>query len=177
MRSKQFMSFSIRNNVPLFSKAAFKSILVASLLGGTLDLLGAFAVYGSVLNHMAPLRLLQSLASVLIGGAAFKGGEVTASMGLLLHYVLVFGFAVIYFVWFPFIPFFRRRKIGGGLLYGLFIWIVTSTSALPISHSVIALLPSQGVTWHFISVQLLLGLPLTIVIRGYYRSRQKAYLV
>ncbi|HVG11411.1 MAG TPA: hypothetical protein VM843_00345 [Flavisolibacter sp.] len=171
------MSFSIRNNVPLFSSAAFKAILGASLIGGTLDLLGAFAIYGRIMDDIPPARLLQSLASVLIGGAAFKGGEITASMGLALHYLLVFGFAVLYFIWFPFIPFFRRQKIGGGLLYGLFIWIVTSTSSLPISHSVVVFLPSQGFTWHFVSVQLLLGLPLTIVIRAFYRTRQRSYVV
>ncbi|HEY0059285.1 MAG TPA: hypothetical protein VGB56_09120, partial [Flavisolibacter sp.] len=149
------MSFSIRNNIPLFSNAALKAILGASLVGGTLDLIGAFAIYGRIMDDMPPVRLLQSLASVLIGGAAFKGGEITASMGLVLHYSLVFGFAVLYFMWFPFIPFFRRRKIGGGLLYGLFIWIMTSTAALPVSHSVIAIFPSQGLAWHFVSVQIL----------------------
>ena len=171
------MPFSIRNDVPLFSNAGFKAILVASFIGGTLDLLGAFAIYGRIMDDIPPVRLLQSLASVLIGGAAFKGGEITASMGLVLHYSLVFGLAVLYFVWFPFIPFFRRQKIFGGLLYGMFIWIVTTTAALPISHSVIALLPYQGFTWHFVSVQILLGLPLTIVIRAFYRGRQKSYLV
>ncbi len=171
------MSFSFRNNVPLFSTTAFKALLAASLMGGTLDLLGAFAVYGRIMDDVPPRMLLQSLSSVLIGGAAFKGGELTASMGIFLHYALVFGFAVIYFIWFPFIPFFRRQKIWGGLLYGLFIWIITSTADVPISHSVIAILPAQNFTWHFISVQILLALPLTIVIRAYYRSRQKSYLV
>ena len=177
MTSKDFMSFSIRNNVPLFSKAAFKAILGAAVFAGTLDLLGSFAIYGRIIGEVSAVRLLQSLASVLIGGAAFNGGEITAYLGLLLHYLLVFGFAVNYFIWFPFIPFFRRQKICGGLLYGLFIWIVTSTSALPISHSVTALLSSESFTWHFLSVQILLGLPLTIVIRAYYRTRQKSYLV
>lgn len=171
------MSFTVRNNLPPISKAAFRAIVIAAAMGGTLDLLGAFAIYGKVVGNVPSLRLLQSLASVLIGGAAFKGGEATASLGLLLHYLLVFGFALLYYIWFPFIPFFRRQKICGGLLYGMFIWILSSTAVLPLAHSVTAGPHFENFTWGFVSVQVLLGLPVTVVIRHYYRSRQRAYLV
>jgi hypothetical protein len=177
MVQTHLMSFSVRNNIPLFSAAALRAIVGAAVVGGTLDLLGAFAIYGRIAGDVPPLHLLQSLASVLIGGAAFKGGETTASLGLLLHYLLVFGFSLIYFIWFPFIPFFRRQRIFGGLLYGMFIWIVSSTAVLPLAHSVTSLPHFENITWGFLSIQVLLGLPITIVIREYYRSRQRSYLL
>ena len=58
----------------------------AALLAGGLDLIYAFGVNGA--NHVPPVRVLQYIASGLIGPAAFQGGAATAALRGLVHFGL-----------------------------------------------------------------------------------------
>jgi hypothetical protein len=53
-----------------------------------LDITAAFVVYGFF--GVKPLRLLQRIASGLLGSRAFKGGFATALLGLLCHFAVAF---------------------------------------------------------------------------------------
>lgn len=68
-------------------------VVAAALVGGTLDLiyaLGVNAAYG-----VPPLRVLQYIASGLLGAAAFQGGGLTSLVGLASHYALMAIFAAV----------------------------------------------------------------------------------
>src|SRR2546425_922213 len=72
------------------------AVLWAGLACGVLDITAALVVYGYL--GAKPMRLLQGIASGLLGPKAFDGGLATALLGLLCHFVIAFGAATVYFV-------------------------------------------------------------------------------
>src|SRR5713226_274768 len=63
---------------------------------GFLDITAALVVYGFF--GLKPMRLLQGIASGLLGPKAFSGGLATALLGLLCHFLIAFGAAAVYLV-------------------------------------------------------------------------------
>jgi hypothetical protein len=59
---------------------AFRVILIGGLIAGTLDILAAFIQSG--LRGVTPMRVLQAIASGLLGADSFQGGFATAALGL-----------------------------------------------------------------------------------------------
>ena len=55
-----------------------RAILWAGLIAGTLDITDALVFYG--LRGVPPVRLLQNIASGLLGRDAFQGGVGTAAL-------------------------------------------------------------------------------------------------
>ena len=68
---------------------AVRAVLWAGLACGVLDITAALVVYGFF--GAKPVRLLQGIASGLLGPKAFDGGLATALLGLLCHFVIAFG--------------------------------------------------------------------------------------
>jgi hypothetical protein len=159
------------HSAPLSSAAA---IFLSGFIAGTLDILGAFAVYGYVLGNTPPLRILQAIASGVFGKKAFAGGTQIAAYGLLFHYIIAFCFAVAYFLVYPYVPFLRKQKIASGLLYGLFIWLFMNLVVLPMSHVAQAPFKWNTVLWGMLLLMLFVGLPISLIIRRYYTSRHRS---
>ena len=72
-------------------RSGWWAVLVGGLAGGTLDIL--FAISFAAYNGIPAMRLLQSVASGLLGRDAYTGGGATAALGLLLHFVMAMAFA------------------------------------------------------------------------------------
>src|ERR1700756_1467286 len=64
-------------------------ILWGGLIAGTMDITAAVLTY-KIRNNVPPIRILQSVASGLLGKDAFTGGAPTAALGLFLHFVIAF---------------------------------------------------------------------------------------
>ncbi|MEO7167842.1 MAG: hypothetical protein ABI787_09650, partial [Spartobacteria bacterium] len=64
----------------------FRAILIGGAIAGILDI--TYAIGFSAWRGVAPLRLLQSVASGLLGAPAFEGGLPTAALGLFLHFCI-----------------------------------------------------------------------------------------
>lgn len=77
------------------TRPALLVIAAATLLAGTLDILDAFTFWG-VTKAVPPERILQSIASGLLGKAAFQDGTGAAALGLLLHYFIMSVMAALY---------------------------------------------------------------------------------
>src|ERR1039458_5924577 len=73
---------------------ALRAILPAGLTCGALDITAALLVYGSF--GLGPLRLLQGIASGLLGSVAYEGGMATALLGLLCHFFIALSAATIF---------------------------------------------------------------------------------
>ena len=71
-------------------------LLAAGASVAVLD--GAFAVviYVHVLHACSTAQLMQSIASALLGRAAFRGGGATVALGLALHCAVAYGWTLIY---------------------------------------------------------------------------------
>jgi hypothetical protein len=66
--------------------ARLRAVLVGGSIAGALDIL--FALSFAAANGMAPERLLQTVASGLLGEDAYAGGAPTALLGLAAHFAL-----------------------------------------------------------------------------------------
>jgi hypothetical protein len=63
------------------------AILVGGLIAGAIDI--TYALGFSASRGVAPTRILQSVASGLLGPSSFEGGTATAALGFVLHFVLM----------------------------------------------------------------------------------------
>jgi len=153
---------------------ATNTILLALFVAGTLDILSAIIVYGPILGKVPPLRLLQGIASAVLGKSAFEGGMGTALFGLGMHYCISLAFVTLYFLIFPYIPFLKKYKTAGGLLYGLFIWMVMNLAVLPLIGYAPFHFNLVPVLRSALILILVFGIPLPLIIPKYYAKARSA---
>jgi hypothetical protein len=109
-----------------------RALLYGGLTVGTLDITYAFLFYG-IGWGLTPLRILHSVASGLLGQAAFEGGLRTGALGLLLHYFIAFSIATTYFLATRWLPALNRRPWLFGVLYGIGVYFFMNLVVVPLS--------------------------------------------
>ncbi|HEY7404315.1 MAG TPA: hypothetical protein VIB39_12390 [Candidatus Angelobacter sp.] len=114
------------------SSNAFVAIFWGGLACGVLDITQACIAWG-IQNHVPPQRIFQSVASGLIGPKSFQGGATTAALGLFLHFLIAFIWAVIFYMASRQIGFLTERPVIAGLLYGEFVWVMMNCVVVPLS--------------------------------------------
>jgi hypothetical protein len=110
--------------------AAF-AILVGGLIAGAIDI--SYAVGFSAFRGVAPMRILQSVASGLLGSPAYQGGAGTAALGFLLHFLLMLIIAAIFYVASTRLRFLLARPVLWGAIYGFLVYWVMNLVVLPLS--------------------------------------------
>lgn len=105
----------------------------AGLLVGVLDISDAFIFYG--LHGVPPIRILQGIASGLLGRAAFTQGSRSALLGVVLHFFIAFTAATVYLLASRRLPL-SRRPLLYGTLYGVAVYVVMNYIVLPLSNVV-----------------------------------------
>ena len=108
-----------------------RAVLLGGAVAGTCDILAAFAV---AWPRVAPARVLQYIASGVLGAAAFDGGSATAALGLLLHFGIALGAAAVYYLVSRAWPLLARRPLPCGLAYGVVVYLVMQSIVLPLSR-------------------------------------------
>jgi hypothetical protein len=111
------------------------AILYGTLAVGILDLLDAFVFFG--LRGVAPILIPQSIASGLLGRAAYDGGFGTAALGVLLHFFIAFGIVTTYVLASRQWPALARRPFVYGPLYGILVYGVMNLIVVPLSAAVV----------------------------------------
>lgn len=112
------------------SRAAY-AILWGGLIAGLIDI--TYAVGFSATRGVPPMRILQSVASGLLGSPAYQGGTATAALGLILHFVLMLIIAAIFYFASTRLRFLVARPIWWGALYGFLVYWVMNLVVLPLS--------------------------------------------
>jgi hypothetical protein len=112
-------------------QSAAYAIVVGSLVAGLIDI--TYAITFSSLRGVAPTRLLQSVASGLLGSAAYQGGTATAVLGFVLHFVLMAIIAAIFYFAATRLRFLVARPVLWGGLYGFAVFWVMNLVVLPVS--------------------------------------------
>jgi uncharacterized membrane protein YagU involved in acid resistance len=110
---------------------AVYAIVWGGLIAGLIDI--TYAVGFSATRGVPPMRILQSVASGLLGSPAYQGGASTAALGLVLHFVLMMIIAAIYYFASTRLRFLVTRPIWWGALYGFFVYWVMNLVVLPLS--------------------------------------------
>ena len=145
---------------------ASRAILIGGLIAGALDITFAFIFYS--LRGSTPLRILQSIASGLLGASAFRGGLKTAILGFFLHFFIATSAATIFYLVSRKLKFMIEYAIICGILYGLCVYVVMNfvvlpLSAIPFKPSHAASVVIAGLLIHMFGI----GLPISLAVRRY----------
>jgi hypothetical protein len=151
-------------------QSAAYAIVVGGFVAGAIDII--YALTFTSLRGVAPTRLLQSVASGLLGSAAYQGGKATAILGLVLHFVLMMIIAAIFYFAAARLRFLVARPIFWGGLYGFAVFWVMNLVVLPLSA-----FPSQvKLAPLFVSTSLIvhafgIGVPIAFASRAALKDR------
>jgi hypothetical protein len=104
--------------LPRESSRAARAILWGGLLAGVGDITFAFVVWRGI----GPVRVLQSVASGLLGAAAREGGLATAALGAVLHFTIAFIWATVFWLASRRLTVLVRHPVVCGLLYGVVVY-------------------------------------------------------
>lgn len=118
--------------MPLQRAVALRWILFGGLLAGLLDILDAM-IYWGVSRGVSPVRILQSVASGLLGRDAFAGGFATALLGTGLHFFMACCAALAYAAACLRLRTLARYPIAGGVAFGLAWYVFMYYLVLPLS--------------------------------------------
>ena len=144
---------------------ALSTISRSGFLCGCMDITAALVVYG--LMGIKPMRLLQGVASGLVGARAFEGGWATAMLGLLCHFVVAFSAATGFFAVSRLVPTLLKHAVVYGILYGIFVYFFMDRIVVPLSaarqRSFSLKMMFIGIIIHIFCV----GLPISLTVRRY----------
>jgi hypothetical protein len=154
------------DNLQAGGRSALKTIVIAGLTAGALDITYAFIIWG--LRGVTPIRIGQSIASGLLGReAAVGGGTAMGLFGLLLHFILATIIAAIYYGAARNIRLLVDRAVPCGIAYGLVTYGVMNYVVMPLSaigatgDSGPAYIRITGILVHMF----LIGLPIALITR------------
>jgi hypothetical protein len=146
---------------------ALLALLSAGFACGVLDITAALVVYGRF--GLKPVRLLQGIASGLLGPKAFSGGLATALLGLLCHFLIAFGAAAAYLAASRSLGLLIDHPVISGVLYGVAVYFFMNRIVLPLSAAAKRPFSMQmmliGVVIHIFCV----GLPISLMVRRFSR--------
>ena len=107
------------------------AIFLGGFVAGALDI--AYACVRGAMNGVSPERVLQSVASGLLGRPAYDGGAATALLGLGLHFAMTGLMAAAYVVAAARFPLLRDRWWLAGPVYGAGLYLVMNRIVVPLS--------------------------------------------
>ena len=147
---------------------AYRVILLGGLIAGTLDILAAFGNSGW--RGVNPMRVLQAIASGLLGAASFKGGWTTAALGLVLHFFIATTATAVYYAASRKLKVLVTHAILCGLAYGLPVYLVMNLVVLPLSAVPFKISYAPGeVATAVLILMFCVGLPIALIVRRHQR--------
>jgi len=154
-------------------KSLLRSILLGTLIIGTLDALIWHGIYISLIGGQPLIIVYQYIASGALGNAAFEGGLPTALLGLFFHFVVSFLVTAVFLLAADRIPLLRRYAIPASLVYGFGVFIVMNMIVTPLSLTPELPAPTMPeLIMAILDHMLVIGLPLGIIVWRNVRSNQ-----
>ena len=143
---------------------ASRVILLAGLVAGACDLTGAIVV-SWLRAGVSPVRVMQSIASGLLGGTAYQGGATTALLGVVLHFMIATIWTAIFYTASRSIRFLVERPVAAGLLYGVVVYLFMNFVVLPLSAFPMRAPPTfTGRLIGMLIIMFCIGLPIATIV-------------
>ena len=143
---------------------AIQVILCGGLVAGTLDL-SAACISSWLRAGVGPFRVMQSVASGLLGAASFTGGAKTAILGAALHFLIATVATAVYYLASRALRFLVERPIAAGLLYGVAVYLFMNFVVLPLSAvPQRGAPPLSGRIIGLLIIMFCIGLPIAIIV-------------
>ena len=151
-----------------------RTIVLAGLLVGSLDIMSAFVDY-YIATGKGPEGILKYVASGVFGKVALAGGAGMALWGLLFHYLIAFCFTILFYWLYSRIQFLSFNVILTGFIYGIFIWLIMNLIVVPNSNTPksAAGFTLSKVTKSALILIFLIGLPLSIIMKTHFARAAK----
>jgi uncharacterized membrane protein YagU involved in acid resistance len=144
--------------------ARLSAVLLGGSIAAVLDI--AFAISFAAYNGATPVRLLQTVASGLLGTAAFAGGVPVAALGLALHFGMSILWAGAFLALARFVPALTLRPVISGIVFGAFVFVSMRFVVLPLSAFPYPVtFKPLATTLDLMSHTLLFGVPIAWAIR------------
>ena len=144
------------------------SVVVAALVIGAIaaltEMVPVFPIQGAL--GVPPRLVLQSIASGLLGRQAYSGGAATVLLGIALHLLISFLFALAYVVVADRWAALRRHPWLAGIAYGTVVFAVMRYIVVPLS----AVAYKQSTDWSMFAISLTVhivgfGIPIALLDR------------
>ncbi|MEO6286250.1 MAG: DUF1440 domain-containing protein [Dyadobacter sp.] len=148
----------------------FKSVLSATFVAGTLDIVAAILLYAVIMEKTTPSRIIMSIASAVFGKEAYSGGFPMILTGLALHFLIAFIFSLFYYFLYQNISLLSRKRLLSGILYGVFIWLVMNLIVLRLAFPTMPSPDLQAVAIGIAIVILAVGIPISYIISAGSRN-------
>ena len=113
---------------------------------------------------------MQYIASAIYGVEAFSGGTATVIIGTLLHFMIAFVIAAVYFYLYPVISPLRKWPVISGLLLGIAIWLFMKLVIIPFSKIQPAPVELSAVVISVIWHMVLVGLPISLITKRHFEN-------
>lgn len=129
----------------------------------TLDMLVAMAYWAP--HGVHPSRILQGIASWVLGPSAFMGGSATAVLGALFYGQLLWGVVALYHALAQRYPILLRHPFRCGAIYGALAYGVIFQVVAPLLTGVHGPLGLEWVTTCVLTYSFLVGIPCALFSR------------
>jgi hypothetical protein len=147
---------------------ALKTIFIAGLIAGILDLVAA-CVSAWLRTGTSPVRVAQFIASGILGPAAFTGGAASAALGIACHFLIATGAAAAFYFASRKLRFLIEWPVSMGLLYGVPVYLFTTQVVVPLSRvpppRVAPPLSARIIA--ALIIMFCVGLPIALVVRRF----------
>ena len=107
-----------------------RAIFWGGLIAGILDIMSAIVI--TLMRNGKPIRMLQGIASGILGKSSFEGGLPTAALGLAIHFFIAFTAATVFYLLSRRIPFLTRQAVVSGFAYGIAVYLVMYHVVMPL---------------------------------------------
>lgn len=143
------------------------SILTAGLIAGSLDITATSILVRS--QGIAFQKLLQTIASGVLGPRAFDLGRQSALLGLFFHFLIALTASAVYLAAAETLPVLIDRPILSGALFGVAVHLGMALIVVPLSRVRRAFSAKRFVIQLFVHI-LFVGLPIGIAISHLSRA-------
>lgn len=147
---------------------SLQPIIWAALIAGTLDICAAFLT-AWWRGGIRPVRVLQFVASGLLGATAYTGGAKTAALGLALHFLIATGATVGFYFASRKLLVLIERPITFGLLYGIAVYAFMNFIVIPLSQVAQRPATVSGQVIGVLTIMFCIGLPIALIVRRFSR--------
>jgi hypothetical protein len=144
------------------------TIASAGLIAGILDITSAFVIAG--IKGTGSIRMLQGIASGVLGQRSFEGGMATAALGLAIHFLIAFTAATLFYAASRKFSFLTQHAVASGLLYGIAVYVVMYWLVIQLVFPNARPSISRDVTAVIIHMTLI-GLPIALVVRRFSKEQ------
>ena len=157
-------------------RSFFASALIAGLVAGVLDIIGA-CLNAYIKNETPPMQVLKGVASGAVDPKTFSSPVLLALFGLMVHFFIAISFTFFFFFLAKQIPSLVKYPIPIGILYGIFVWATMRFIILP-NLSRLKLKPIEGteaITNAAIAAGIIVvcvGIPVALFANRYVRSNK-----